>query len=91
MLTIHEALFRGRESFVYRITVSELPFVTSIFPLGGRAGEPVKVEMDGWNLGKATLAALPKTQDRGGIWLPPATGSSSPTTCPSPSTRSPSA
>jgi hypothetical protein len=63
VLTIHEALFRGRESFVYRLTVSELPFVTSIFPLGGRVGEPLKIEMDGWNLGKATLA--PPSQDAG--------------------------
>jgi hypothetical protein len=56
VLTIHEALFRGRESFVYRITVGELPFVTSIFPLGGRVGEPVKIEISGWNLEKATLS-----------------------------------
>ena len=63
VLTIHEALFRGRESFVYRITVSELPFVTSSFPLGARVGERVKIEMDGWNLGKATLA--PPSPDGG--------------------------
>jgi ribosomal protein L40E len=60
LLTINEALFRGRESFVYRITIGELPFVTSIFPLGGRVGEPVKIEMDGWNLEKTTLAPPPK-------------------------------
>ncbi|MDD4869166.1 MAG: hypothetical protein PHR77_01300 [Kiritimatiellae bacterium] len=60
LLTINEALFRGRESFVYRITVGELPFVTSIFPLGGRVGEPVKIEMNGWNLEKTTLAPPPK-------------------------------
>ena len=60
VLTINEALFRGRESFVYRITIGELPFVTSIFPLGGRAGEPVKIEMNGWNLEKTTLAPPPK-------------------------------
>jgi hypothetical protein len=60
LLTINEALFRGRESFVYRITIGELPFVTSIFPLGGRVGEPVKIEMDGWNLEKATLSPPPK-------------------------------
>ena len=59
LLVINEALFRGRESFVYRITVGELPFVTAIFPLGGRAGEPVKIEMDGWNLGKTTLSPPP--------------------------------
>jgi len=60
VLTINEALFRGRESFTYRITIGELPFLTSIFPLGGRAGEPVKIEMNGWNLQKATLAPPPK-------------------------------
>jgi len=60
VLTINEALFRGRESFTYRITIGQLPFVTSIFPLGGRVGQPVKIEMDGWNLEKATLAPLPQ-------------------------------
>ena len=60
VLTINEAIFRGRESFVYRITIGELPFVTSIFPLGGRAGKPVKIETSGWNLEKTTLAPPPK-------------------------------
>jgi len=59
LLTINEALFRGRESFVYRITVGELPFVTGIFPLGGRVGEPVKIEVDGWNLDNTTLSPPP--------------------------------
>ena len=45
---------------MYRITIGELPFVTSIFPLGGRVGEPVKIEMNGWNLEKTTLAPPPK-------------------------------
>ena len=60
VLTIHEALFRGRESFVYRITIGELPFVTSIFPLGGRVGEAVRIEAAGWNLDKTTLTLPPK-------------------------------
>ena len=60
LLSINEALFRGRESFVYRITIGELPFVTSIFPLGGRVGEPVQLEMNGWNLEKTTLTPPPK-------------------------------
>ena len=72
LLIINEALFRGRESFVYRITVGELPFVTGIFPLGGRVGEPVKIEMDGWNLEKATM--VPPPQDaKPGIHLLAAT------------------
>ena len=56
LLIINEALFRGRESFVYRLTIGELPFVRSIFPLGGRVGQIAKIEMDGWNLEKATLS-----------------------------------
>lgn len=56
VLSIHDSLFRGREDFVYRITIGELPFVTSIFPLGGRVGEPTCVEMKGWNLESATMA-----------------------------------
>jgi ribosomal protein L40E len=65
VLTINEAIFRGRESFVYRITIGELPFVTSIFPLGGRAGQPVKIETTGWNLEKTTLAGPPKNAKPG--------------------------
>jgi len=60
VLSINEALFRGRESFTYRLTVAESPFVTSIFPLGGRVGEPATVEVNGWNLEKTTLALPPQ-------------------------------
>ena len=50
MIEIKDSIYRGREDFVYRITVGELPFVTSVFPLGGPAGTPPKVELKGWNL-----------------------------------------
>ena len=60
VLAINEALYRGRESFTYRMTVGELPFVTSIFPLGARVGEPVKIEMEGWNLEKTSISPPPK-------------------------------
>jgi hypothetical protein len=49
-IEIKDAIYRGREDFVYRITVGELPFVTGIFPLGGRSGEQTPVELSGWNL-----------------------------------------
>ena len=32
---IRDSIYRGREDFVYRITVGEVPYITSIFPLGG--------------------------------------------------------
>lgn len=53
--TITDAIYRGREDFIYRVSIGELPFVTSIFPLGGRAGAPVTVAMKGWNLETAEL------------------------------------
>lgn len=59
VLSITDAIFRGREDFVYRVTIGELPFVTSIFPLGVRAGESATVSMQGWNLADATLTLPP--------------------------------
>ncbi len=75
ILTINEALFRGRESFTYRITIGELPFITSVFPLGGRVGQPVQLEMEGWNLDKATLAPPPQDAPPGQHLIAAADGS----------------
>jgi len=50
VLAIKDSIYRGREDFVYRITVGEIPFITSIFPLGGSVGTTTKVELTGWNL-----------------------------------------
>lgn len=52
VLEIKDALYRGREDFIYRVSVGEVPFVTSIFPIGGRAGAAGEVEAEGWNLGE---------------------------------------
>lgn len=52
---IHDSIYRGREDFVYRLTVGQLPFVTGIFPLGGRAGEKTTVALTGWNLPEKEL------------------------------------
>jgi hypothetical protein len=68
VLAITDAIYRGREDFVYRITLGEVPFITSIFPLGGRVGEPHSVRMNGLHLGDAELT--PPSQEAGaGIHL----------------------
>ncbi len=56
---IKDAIFRGREDFVYRISIGELPYVTSIFPLGGPARAKTAVQAAGWNLptGSVTMDA----------------------------------
>ncbi|MHC4972191.1 MAG: hypothetical protein ACYTG3_07660 [Planctomycetota bacterium] len=50
VLEIRDAIYRGRVDFVYRITVAERPFITSVFPLGGQAGSMTIAEVGGWNL-----------------------------------------
>ena len=44
VLEIKDAIYRGREDFVYRIALGELPFVTSIFPWAARPvlGQPLR-------------------------------------------------
>ncbi len=49
-LEVRDAIYRGREDFVYRIAVGELPFITSMYPLGGREGEKTVAHVAGWNL-----------------------------------------
>jgi hypothetical protein len=58
-IEIRDALYRGRDDFVYRVTIGEMPFVKYIFPLGVRAGSRVEAEASGWNLPgkKVTLDA----------------------------------
>ena len=57
VLAIHDSLYRGREDFVYRITIGELPFIASVFPLGAQMGTSRKPEMKGWNLDNADLGS----------------------------------
>ncbi|MGM0495008.1 MAG: hypothetical protein ACQER1_18890, partial [Armatimonadota bacterium] len=50
VIEVKDALFRGREDFVYRIAVGELPFVSGVFPLGARAGTTPTPTVSGWNV-----------------------------------------
>lgn len=61
ILAIHDSIFRGREDFVYRMTIGELPFITSAFPLGGQLGIAAAVDIKGINLAESQL--MPKTKD----------------------------
>jgi hypothetical protein len=54
-LSIRDSIFRGREDFVYRISIGELPFIERIFPLGGTANSDVNVALYGVNLPSKTL------------------------------------
>jgi hypothetical protein len=64
-LEIRDALYRGREDFVYRIAIGELPFLTAIFPMGGRARANTKIELTGWNLPNRKLTVDAKGKESG--------------------------
>lgn len=55
-LSIKDAIYRGREDFIYRIAIGELPFITCIFPLGAQQNQAVNIALSGKNLPKTRLA-----------------------------------
>jgi len=63
LLEIRDVLNRGREDFVYRIRISALPFVTGIFPMGGKADGHTRVEVSGWNLPSTSYKLHPASED----------------------------
>lgn len=65
VLAIYDAIYRGREDFVYRISIGEIPFITSHFPLGARTNAPARIAVKGWNLAAEELAA-PGTEGQAG-------------------------
>ena len=81
VLAVRDAIYRGRADFVYRVSVGELPFITSVFPLGGPCGGPaVPVRLSGVNLPATetriaadapTPTVRPVTVTRNGLVSPP--------------------
>ena len=49
-LEVRDSIYRGREDFVYRATIGELPIVTAALPLGGQTGKTTPIVLDGFNL-----------------------------------------
>jgi hypothetical protein len=68
-LEIHDAIYRGREDFVYRVALGELPFVRSVFPLGTPRGQPATLALTGWNLPAPTLELPAPTKPTGTMLL----------------------
>ena len=49
-IQIRDAISRGRDDFVYRLTLGELPLVTGFSPMGGKKGDILNVTLEGVNL-----------------------------------------
>jgi len=69
VLAINDAIYRGREDFVYRITIGEVPLITSVFPMGGRVGETHAIQMAGFNLDDAPLTPPDSDAAAGIHWI----------------------
>jgi hypothetical protein len=65
VIEVRDAIYRGRDDFVYRLRIGELPFVTDAFPMGTRAGSRTTVEVDGWNLQGQRLAFDARSREPG--------------------------
>lgn len=59
---IHDVRFEGLQHFVYRLTISAGPWLDRVYPLGGRKGTTVSLELFGANL-PAQRIELPITAE----------------------------
>lgn len=64
VIEVHDSVYRGREDFGYRISIGEIPYITGLFPLGGRINESCNVDVKGWNLPVDSIRFAPSF-DRG--------------------------
>lgn len=60
---IRDALYRGRDDFVYRLAIAEQPFVTHMFPLGGRRNAKAVASVAGWNLSQKQVRLKTRPSD----------------------------
>ena len=59
-LSIHDAIYRGRQDFTYRIQLGVIPYVTGRYPAYGVVGKRVKQQLEGVNLDAATTTVKVK-------------------------------
>lgn len=59
---IHDAIYRGREDFNYRIHLGVIPFVTGRYPAYGTVGKSVKQRLVGVNLDATTAKVKVKKE-----------------------------
>jgi WD40 repeat protein len=57
-LGVRDHDYRGGADTTYRLSIGDIPVVTSVFPLGVRRGESAEVRLDGVNLGARRTARV---------------------------------
>jgi hypothetical protein len=64
-LMIHDAIFRGREDFNYRIEVGEIPYIQSVYPAVGQQGKSGMLHINAVNTEKKEIRFKPAFQGKG--------------------------
>jgi hypothetical protein len=59
-IRIHDTQFHGGPAFVYRLTLTDGPQVDRTYPLGGRRGTSIKLDLVGQGVPASATADLPK-------------------------------
>ena len=70
IVAVRDSKFSKQQQNYYRLKIANYSFAESVFPLGGRRGETLEVQMSGGNLDKAVKAAVElKTKDPAGEFV----------------------
>lgn len=56
---IHDVRFQGGQAYVYRLTITADPYVERFFPLGGKRGSTIKLELAGQGVPETVEVKLP--------------------------------
>lgn len=65
---IHDINFDGLQHFVYRLTITDGPYVNYVYPLGGRRGSLTPFQLDGQNVPDGPLE-IQLPNDKVGTWM----------------------
>jgi hypothetical protein len=57
---IHDVNMQGGQAYVYRLTLTSTPHIDGFFPLGGRRGSPLELELFGHGLPARQRLTIPK-------------------------------
>lgn len=62
-LVVKSLQYLGSDHAVYRLTIGDVPYPTSLFPAGGRIGDSVSVEVDGAHVETGTRQSVSVIRD----------------------------
>lgn len=66
-LSIHDAIYRGREDFGYRVDIGEIPYLDYCYPCVGIEGKKTTINLQGTNLYTSKLTFTPKSIGYGSV------------------------